>query len=226
MDDFRLEGPRLNTLSGNTRQLIVILHGYGADGADLMPLAHEWQKLLPDAEFVAPDAPWPCDNNPLGCQWFPLNITPHGVVSTPMERWQGAQGVAPALHDFIDSERERTGLKESQVALAGFSQGAMMALHAGLHRRETPAAVVSYSGMILGPQYLDGISARPPVFMAHGSADDIVPFEALSMSQQALQKAGISVETWVEQGVGHGIDDRAVELGGRFLAKNFGVVSS
>ncbi len=221
MDMQRLDGPRLGTLSGTTRQLVILLHGYGADGADLISLGRQWQQFLPDAEFIAPNAPQFCQNPPMGYQWFPLNVTEHGVVSTPLERWQGAQEAAPVINSFIEAELERAGLEPSALALAGFSQGAMMALHVGLRQAVSPAAIVSYSGMLLGPEHLSATTAKPPVFLAHGSVDEIVPFEAMALTKEALQSANIEVTTYVERGIGHGIDGEATWLGGEFLAKKF-----
>ena len=172
MDEQRLDGPRINSLSGTTKQLVIILHGYGADGNDLIPLGKQWQQLLPDAEFVAPNAPQFCQNPPMGYQWFPLKVTEQGVVSTPQERWDGAQAGVPSLDAFIDAELTRTGLDASKLALVGFSQGAMMALHVGLRRTPSPTAIVSFSGMLLGLDHLDTITAKPPVFLAHGSVDE------------------------------------------------------
>ena len=100
----RLDGPRLNARSGKYRQLVILLHGYGADGADLISLGRQWQQLLPDAEFVAPNAPQFCQNPPMGYQWFPLKVTEMGVVSTPEERWQGAVDTAPLIDAFIEAE--------------------------------------------------------------------------------------------------------------------------
>ena len=219
MDLQRLDGPRLNSLSGQTKQLVIILHGYGADGADLLPLGRQWQQILPDAEFVAPNAPEFCQNPPMGYQWFPLNITMQGVVSTPQERWEGAQNAAPALNAFIDAELARTALPPSALALVGFSQGAMMALHVGLRRPSAPAAIVSYSGMLLGADHLETLTARPPVFLAHGSVDEIVPFQAMEMTRQALAGLDMEVTSYVEEGVGHGIDGEATWRAGEFLAK-------
>ena len=220
MDTQRLDGPRLNSLSGTTKQLVIILHGYGADGGDLIPLGKQWQQLLPDAQFVAPNAPQFCQNPPMGYQWFPLNVTMQGVVSTPQERWDGAQAATPSLDGFIEAELARTGLDASKMALVGFSQGAMMALHMGLRSASSPAAIVSYSGMLLGPDHLDTITNKPPVFLAHGSVDEIVPFAAMELTNQALSSLNIDVTPYVEEGVGHGIDGEATWLAGEFLAKN------
>ena len=162
----------------------------------------------------------------MGYQWFPLNVTMHGVVSTPQERWDGAQDTKPTLDAFIDAELERTGLDATNLALVGFSQGAMMALHVGLRRPNPPAAIVSYSGMLLGsdkmgPDQMDTITAKPSVFLAHGSVDEIVPFAAMSMTEQALTSLNIDVTPYIEEGVGHGIDGEATWLAGEFLAKVF-----
>ncbi|MCP4936724.1 MAG: phospholipase [bacterium] len=221
MDIQRLDGPHISSLSGTTKQLVIILHGYGADGNDLIPLGRQWQQMLPNAEFVAPNAPQFCQNPPMGYQWFPLNVTIQGVVSTPQERWDGALAATPSLDAFIDAELARTKLDPSNLALVGFSQGAMMALHVGLRRTPSPAAIVSYSGMLLGPDHLDTITAKSPVFLAHGSVDEIVPFEAMSLSKQALTSIDIDVTSYVEEGMGHGIDGEATWLAGEFLVKSF-----
>jgi len=221
MDVQRLEGPRINAQSGTTKQLVILLHGYGADGADLISLGNQWQQMLPDAEFVSPNAPQFCQNPPMGYQWFPLNVTEQGVVSTPLERWQGARETAPVINAFIESELARTGLEASALALVGFSQGAMMALHVGLRQKTSPAAIVSYSGMLLGPEHLSSVTSKPPVFLAHGSVDQIVPFAAMELSKGALESVEIEVTPYVERGIGHGIDGEATWLAGEFLAKKF-----
>lgn len=215
----RLDGPRLDPLSGETKQLVVFLHGYGADGADLIGLGRQWQRMLPDAAFASPNAPQFCENPPMGYQWFPLRITQRGVESTPEERWLGAVASAPVLDAFLDSELARCKLAPSQLALVGFSQGAMMALHVGLRRPHGVGAIVSYSGMLLGPEHLGSITVQPPVFLAHGSLDELVPFEAMELSRQALVAVGIKVTTYIEAGIGHGIDGEATWHGGTFLAK-------
>ena len=222
MELQRLDGPRLAARSGKSRQLIIILHGYGADGADLISLGRQWQQLLPDAEFVAPNAPQFCQNPPIGYQWFPLKVTEMGVTSSPQERWQGAVDTAPILKAFIEQELARTGFEPSQLALAGFSQGAMMALHMGLHHPPAPASIVSFSGMLLGLDRLEEIKAKPPIFLAHGSLDDIVPFAAMELTKNALENIGIKVTPHIEQGMAHGIDGEATWQAGQFLARHFG----
>jgi phospholipase/carboxylesterase len=218
MEQQNLEGPRVSSITGKAGKLVIFLHGYGADGADLIALGEQWQGQLLDADFVSPNAPQICDNQPMGYQWFPLNFTAQGVVSTPQERRQGAQQAAPAINAFIDAELARTGLKPSKLALVGFSQGAMMALYVGLRRADPLAAIVSFSGMLLEDDKAISQASKQSVFLAHGTMDDVVPFEALGLGEQALKKAGVDVTSHVEHGIGHGIDARAMMLAGEFLA--------
>jgi len=190
-----------------------LLHGYGADGHDLIDLADAWAERLPDTAFVAPHAPDPCAEIGFGRQWFALgNRDPH-------ERWHGVVSARPALDGFLDAERERYGLTGGAVALVGFSQGAMMALHVGLRRPQAPAAVVGYSGMLVGPDKLaEEATCRPPVLLIHGTADDVVPAQALPTAAAALADAGIACEWHLSAGLGHGIDEEGLLLGGLFLA--------
>src|SRR5271170_7250551 len=140
-----LDGPRLSPLSGNARQLIVFLHGYGADGNDLIELGRVWQQILPQAAFVSPHAPEPCGQAPVGRQWFALTFR------DPNERWVGANKAAPVLERFLDAELAHHQLPPSALALVGFSQGTMMALHVGLRRTAAPTAIVGYSGLLVLP---------------------------------------------------------------------------
>lgn len=220
----RLDGPRIEAASGRTKQLVVILHGFGADGRDLIGLGEQWAQVLPDAAFVAPSAADACEHMPEGRQWFRL------TDRNPHERWSGACSAAPLLNAFIDEELARYGLPGSKVALVGFSQGAMMALHVGLRRPKAPAGVLSYSGMLVGPEKLaDDLKARPaaepvpPVFLVHGTADDVVPPEALFGSAQAICEAGASCQWRLAPGLGHNIDGPGLAHGALFLASCFGL---
>ena len=171
-----LNGPRLAPASGGrAKQLVVFLHGYGADGNDLIGLGRHWAGLLPDAAFVSPHAPEPCAMNPFGGrQWFALTFR------DPSERWRGVQKAGPVLNAFLDAELAAHGLGDDALALVGFSQGTMMALHVGLRRARPPAGIVGYSGMLAGVEHLPGqISARPPVLLIHGDADEVIPVEAM-----------------------------------------------
>src|SRR5271154_3454805 len=218
-----LNGPRLAPHSrGPARQLVVFLHGYGADGNDLIELGRAWQAALPDAAFVSPHAPEPCGQAPVGRQWFPLTFR------DPNERWIGVNKAAPGLQRFLDAELERHKLPPSALALVGFSQGTMMALHVGLRRVTAPAAIVGYSGLLVLPPdgnpetYAADITSRPPVLLVHGDRDELIPPEALFQATQGLAALGVPVEWHLSAGVGHGIDPEGLRHGGEFLARSFG----
>ncbi|GGG50041.1 alpha/beta hydrolase [Chelatococcus composti] len=223
MDQRLIDGPRLAARSGATRQLVVFLHGYGADGNDLIDIGRQWQRWLPDAAFVSPHAPEPCGMSPMGRQWFALTFR------DPDERWRGVNHAAPALDAFLDAELARHGLTEDRLALVGFSQGTMMALHVGLRRRTAPAAIVGYSGMLVGPSgappetMREEIRARPPVLLVHGDADEVIPVEALFFSAQALSSLEVPAQWHLSHGIGHGIDGEGLRHGGLFLARAFGL---
>jgi phospholipase/carboxylesterase len=216
-----LDGPRLEPSGGPARRLLVFLHGYGADGNDLIDLGRAWQGLLPGTAFVSPHAPEPCGQAPMGRQWFPLTFR------TPNERWDGVNHAGPQLQRFLDAELARRQLPPSALALVGFSQGTMMALHVGLRRAAPPAAVVGYSGLFVlpddaAPDAVAGeITARPPVLLVHGAQDDLIPAQALFQSAQALAALAVPVEWHLSPGVGHGIDEEGLRHGGAFLARRF-----
>jgi phospholipase/carboxylesterase len=215
-----IDGPRLAPRSGSARHLVVFLHGYGADGNDLIELGRAWQQILPQTAFVSPHAPEPCGQAPVGRQWFPLTFR------DPNERWVGVNKAAPTLERFIDAELNRHSLPPSALALVGFSQGTMMALHVGLRRAAPPAAIVGYSGLLVLPP--DGnpeavaadIRSRPPVLLVHGDRDDLIPPQALFQATQGLAAFGVPVEWHLSTGVGHGIDAEGLRHGGEFLARN------
>jgi phospholipase/carboxylesterase len=218
-----LDGPRLEPRSGNARQLVVFLHGYGADGNDLIDIGRAWSGLLPDAAFVSPHAPRPCGQAPMGREWFPLTFR------DPNERWTGVNAAAPQLNAFLDAELKRRNLPNSALALAGFSQGTMMALHIGLRRRESPTAIVGYSGMLVIPEDIDTdkfageIVSRPPVLLVHGDQDQLIPVQAVMHAAQGLSALDVPVQWHVSVGVAHGIDQEGLRHGGEFLARNFRV---
>ena len=217
-----LDGPRLlPRAQGPARQLVVLLHGYGADGNDLIEIGRAWQELLPHAAFVSPHAPEPCAEAPVGRQWFPLTFR------DPQERWRGVNAAAPGIERFLDAELARHRLDAAALALVGFSQGTMMALHVGLRRRDAPAAIVGYSGLLAlpeqGPDALAReISARPPVLLVHGSDDDLIPAQALFAAAEGLAALSVPVEWHLSHGVGHGIDIEGLRHGGKFLERRFG----
>jgi phospholipase/carboxylesterase len=213
----KLDGPRLTPKGRAPHQLVVFLHGYGADGNDLIAIGQQWQSLLPDAVFVAPHAPQPCAQAPIGRQWFALDLR------EPAELWRGVNGAAPVLNTFLDAELARYSLGQDRLALVGFSQGTMLALHAGL-RRQRVAAIVGYSGVLVGPEHLEKAARQPPpVLLVHGDQDDLIPAEALFVSAEGLAKAGVPCQWHLSFGIGHGIDAGGLMQGGLFLAQSFGV---
>jgi len=192
-----------------------LLHGYGANGDDLIALAHGWRARLPGAAFVAPNAPQSIPGLFGALQWFPLTLR------DPSEYWQGVVAAAPGLDRFIAQELARLGVAADRLALVGFSQGSMLALHVGLRRAVAPAAVVAYSGLLAGPDRLGQIESRPPVLLMHGEADDLIPVEALHQAREPLAAAGLAVEWHVRPGLAHGIDAAGERMAAGFLAQAF-----
>ncbi|MEQ9641478.1 MAG: prolyl oligopeptidase family serine peptidase [Alphaproteobacteria bacterium] len=210
-----IDGPRQPAANGQPpAKLVILLHGYGADGNDLIGLAPYWARALPDTAFISPHAPEPCGMQPAGRQWFSI-----GSFSAD-ERLRGAEKAAPVLDAFIDQELERHGLDDSRLALVGFSQGTMMALHVGLRRQRPCAGIVGFSGALVAPERLpDEITARPPVLLIHGDADDLLPVESLFQATQGLAAAAVNAEWHVSANCGHSIAQDGLELGGQFLQR-------
>jgi phospholipase/carboxylesterase len=220
----QLDGPRIAARTSTAKQLVVLLHGYGADGNDLIEIGREWQSLLPAAAFVAPHAPERCAMSPMGRQWFAL------TMRDPGERWRGAVAAQPELDAFIDAELCQHKLDDANLALVGFSQGTMLALHVGLRRARPPAAIIGYSGMLVEPEPpgsampLKPVSERPPaILLVHGDADEVIPVDAMFLSAQSLAQAGVPCEWHLSSGLAHGIDGEGLRHGGRFIAAGFGI---
>ena len=211
----RLTGPSAAPASGRDPQsLVILLHGYGSNGADLMGLVPYWRDALPDTAFMAPNAPEACPAAPGGYQWWAL---------TDLARESRAAGVrqaAPLVNAFIDMHRAAYDLPNRKVALVGFSQGTMMALHVAPRRPETLAGVVGYSGMLADPEALASeVKTRPPLLLIHGDADPMVPFAAMGQAQADFQALNFEVATHTARGLGHSIDETGLRLGGDFLAQ-------
>ena len=190
---IRLDGPRIPPASGRPRQLVILAHGYGSNGDDLMGLAPYLARSLPEAVFVSPNAPEPVPGYPGGYQWFPISQI------DPVLMARGARSAAPHLDGFIDQELKRYGLPASACALVGFSQGTMLSLHVGLRRPEPLAAILGFSGMLPDAAAPKG---RPPVLLVHGDRDDVIPIAALFASLQGLAEAGVPA-LGISGGVGH-----------------------
>ena len=161
--------------------------------------------------------------SPSGRQWFGL------TMRDPNERWLGVNKARPTVDAFLDAELGKHGLDDSALALVGFSQGTMMALHVGLRRRRAPACITGYSGTLVGPEHLSEATARdakgapPPILLVHGDSDDVIPLDALFDSADALAKADLPCQWHISFGVGHGIDEGGLMHGGLFITRNFGI---
>lgn len=213
-----VNGASLQPLSGEApKQIVLLLHGFGSNGHDMVALAPAWQQALPDALFLAPHAPQRSGYGE-GYQWWPLTqITPQALSA-------GATSAAPALDAFIDRKLAQYGLADADLALVGFSQGTMMALHVGLRRAALVASIVGYSGMLTGVTDLrHDAGERPPVLLVHGSHDPVVPVAALHAAQSELQRLGVDVTAHVSNGLAHSVDPVGLKLGLEFVAKGFGL---
>ncbi|EDZ44079.1 MAG: alpha/beta fold hydrolase [Rhodobacteraceae bacterium] len=199
-----LNSQRKEAVSGETRSVVVFLHGYGANGADLLGLADPLGEHLPDTLFVAPDAPEGCAGAPMGFQWFPI---PWIDGSSEEEAERGMTSAVADLNAFLDALMVDEDVLPEQVVLFGFSQGTMMALHVAPRREDEVAGVVGFSGRLLAPEDLvDDVVVRPPILLVHGDADDVVPVQSLPEAADALQKAGFEdVFAHIMKGTAHGI---------------------
>jgi phospholipase/carboxylesterase len=215
MMNLTLSGPSQSPHSGGTpKRLVILLHGLGADGNDLIGLAPYWAPLLPDAEFLSPNAPFPCDTAPFGYQWLSARDP------SPEARLAGARTAAGILNDFIDESLEVRGLSDSELALVGFSQGTMMSLFVGPRRERQLAGIVGFSGRLIAPQVLgEEIRSRPPILLVHGTDDPTVPYSSMAEADGALKTVGVSVETLACPGIGHAIDGDGLQAGGAFLKR-------
>ena len=209
--DYGRKGPA----SGVTKSIVVFLHGYGADGADLLGLADPLAPHLPDTEFLAPDAPEPCVGNPFGRQWFPI---PWLDGSSEAAAAAGLESSSADLNAFLDARLEEAGLSPRSLALVGFSQGAMMSLHVAPRRSEAIAGIVAISGRLLRPELLATEAVvKPPVLLVHGDADPVVPFEDMGKAGNALVGAGFETYGHVMKGTGHGIAPDGLSVALSFL---------
>ncbi len=219
-DAAALSGPEQPPASGGpARQLVVFLHGLGADGGDLIELAAHWTHHLPDAHFVAPNGPEACDMAPMGYQWFSLKSRAADAMEAGVDQARGM------LDGYLDAALARHGLTDAQLALVGFSQGTMTALHTAPRRPSPCAGIVGFSGALLAPERLkEEVRSRPPCLLFHGQADEVVSVDALSAAAGALGDAGLAVEWHIVPGLGHGIHPEALAHAGDFLAAQFGLV--
>lgn len=213
-----LKFARRTAKSGKARSIVVFVHGYGADGADLLGLADVLGPHLPDTVFYAPDAPQPCNGNPFGRQWFPI---PWLDGSSEAAAAAGLTEAAVALNGFLDACLAEAELTAADLALVGFSQGAMMSLHVAPRRAEPIAAVVAISGRLLQPDALaQDLAAKMPILLVHGDQDPVVPFESMKAAGDVLVQNGFATFGHVMRGTGHGIANDGLSAALGFLTKN------
>ncbi len=214
-DLLELSGPSLGPASGAAaRSLVILLHGVGADGNDLIGLAPQFARALPDTAFVSPNAPYPCDMAPMGYQWFSIQ------TQDPTLRLAAIRQTAEILNAFIDAQLAAHGLGDDRLALVGFSQGTMMSLFTAPRREQACAGIMAYSGRMEGGAELAAeIRSRPPVMMVHGDQDELLPVTSMTDAAAQLRDNEIEVETHVRPGLGHGIDEAGVQIGMSFLGQ-------
>jgi phospholipase/carboxylesterase len=217
-----LQTERREPLSGEVRSAVIFLHGYGANGADLIGIADVLGEHMPDTLFLSPDAPERCVGTPFGLQWFPI---PWIDGSSEESAQDGLRRAAEDLQAFLDGVMVDEDLLPEQVVLFGFSQGTMMALHVAPRRDEAVAGVVAFSGRLLEPELLaDEAMCRPAVLLIHGDADEVVPVQALPQAADALQRAGWSeVYAHVMKGTGHGIANDGLSVALAFMRQRLGL---
>ena len=211
-----LDGPRWGPASKAVpTQLVVLCHGLGADGHDLIDLAPTWGHALPNAAFVSVDAPFAHDSG-FGRQWWSVADRSPPVVEA------GVRRAAEFLDRFIDAELQRLGLPADGYALMGFSQGAMTALFTGLRRASAPRAILAFSGALIAPESLaTDLANHAPVLLVHGEADDVVPAQRSRDAEAALRAANVPVEAVYVPRLGHGIDDTGLAMGALTLQRAF-----
>ena len=200
---------------GNANKLVVFLHGYGADGKDLIDLANPFGMALPNASFISPDAPHPCAMSPQGRQWFPIEEIPKGAIKASL-----------GLLELIENEAKKLNLTFKDIILIGFSQGAMMSMQCLLINDKQLGAIIGYSGALrqenidaATDQILDGKHkfSDTPILLIHGEQDEVVPFLSLERSKNLLNKIGFNVETLSRPNLAHGIDPEGISKGMQFL---------
>lgn len=200
---------------GKPKQIIVLLHGYGSNGRDLISLAPYWQKAVPDALFISPDAPFPCEmgDSVDMRQWFSL------AEYTPEKLLEGAQTAHPILDKYLDKLLKDYGLSADKMTLVGFSQGTMMSLYTGLRRQTSLAGILGYSGALIGAETLPNGTDKTPIHLIHGQDDSVVPVQAYHKAVQELGDKDYQVTGHTTPYLGHSIDGQGVESGAKFLEK-------
>ncbi|MEM7423069.1 MAG: dienelactone hydrolase family protein [Pseudomonadota bacterium] len=216
-----LSGHRAPARSGTAKSLVVLLHGYGADGGDLFGLAAQLADHMPDTVFRAPNAPQSCSVNPMGYQWFPI---PWLDGSTEEARDRGFAEAVAVLNSYLDDAMAEDGVTAAETILIGFSQGTMMSLYVAPRRDAAVAGVVGFSGRLIPGEDL-GAEAKvlPPVLLVHGDQDEMIDVSEMSVAETALREAGFQVSSHISRGIGHGIAPDGLTLALRFMMERLGI---
>lgn len=211
---IKLNGPASEPKSGVTKKLVILLHGLGADGNDLFGLVRYFKEVLADTKFISPHAPFDCDMAPMGKQWFSLaNRNEESIIA-------GVKEAEPILNNFIDEQKKQLNIEDKDIALIGFSQGSMLAMYTALRREKPLAAVLAYSGALIGEkEHKNEMKSRLPICLIHGESDEVVPFDAFNNALTILQKSGVPVQGFSRENLGHGIDPEGLKLGITFLSQ-------
>jgi len=204
-----LDGPRVPARSGGAKSLVILAHGYGSNGEDLIGLVPHWREALPDTAFVSPNAPEPCPGAPGGYQWWGFG--------GGGDRSAGVRTAAPILDVFIDAELAKLGLGDDRLALVGFSQGTMLSLYVGPRRTRQIAGIVGLSGALI--ETGEAPKTHPPILLVHGDEDPMVRIDAFYRARETLEQEGFEVTSHVSPGLGHGVDLAGVTLARRFLSR-------
>ena len=213
----RLTGPMFEPARTETvKYVVLMLHGYGANGDDLIGLAPQLSAVLPNTLFLAPNAPFQCGGNPFGgYQWFDV------WEKENKQRLQEIRLAEKIINKFIDCQMERSGINESNLFFLGFSQGTMLSLHVALRRQNACAGVLGFSGRLEAPDLLnEEIKSRPPVLLVHGERDEVLPIDMMFAAESKLKQNNVDVNTLTRPELGHGIDEEGLQCGIRFFSQN------
>lgn len=206
---------------GTAKRVVIFVHGYGADGADLLGLADPLGPHLPDTAFYAPDAPDRSTANPMGYQWFPI---PWIDGSSEEAAVAGMAAAADDLNAYVAQVLRDEALTADKLILFGFSQGTMMSLHIAPRMADEIAGVVAFSGRLMVPEKLaDEVVSKPPVLLIHGDQDDVVPPQSLNEAGETLGAAGFDVYAHIMEGTGHGIAPDGLSVALTFMRERFGL---
>ena len=214
-DNIKLNGPEAEPASGGqAKQLIVFVHGYGADGNDLISLSSQFSQVAPEAAFFSPNAPFSCEGSPFGYQWYDV------WMQDGEKRLSAIRSTAAIFDDFISEQLKRRNLEAKDLLLIGFSQGTMISLHAAPRRLQPIAGIIGYSGRMEAPELLkDEICSKPPVILIHGDSDELLAVSEMETAAEALRENGVVTEAHIRPNLGHGIDEEGIKLGLDFVKR-------